>query len=137
MRRSERRDQRSDIRDMMLKAVETRFGSYRARQPIEMLSDNGSPYTAKHTRIFARQLGLKPCLTAREEPPEQWHLGSLRAHAEVRLRPGHTAPQRRSRACLAPRLVRGLQHQHQHQHRHSGLNMRSPREFIAAQTATP
>ncbi len=26
-----------------------------------MLSDNGSPYIASETQIFARQLGLKPC----------------------------------------------------------------------------
>ena len=53
---------------MMLEAVETRFGAYRAPQPVEMLSDNGSPYTAKDTRIFARQLGLKPCFTPVKSP---------------------------------------------------------------------
>ena len=53
----------SDVRDMMLKAVETRFGTCRVPQPVEMLSDNGSPYTAKDTRVFARQLGLKSCFT--------------------------------------------------------------------------
>jgi transposase InsO family protein len=30
---------------------------------MEMPSDNGSPYAAKDTRIFARQLGLKPWFT--------------------------------------------------------------------------
>lgn len=48
---------------MMLEAVEGRFGSYRATYPVEMLSDNGSPYIARETRIFARQVGLKPCYT--------------------------------------------------------------------------
>jgi putative transposase len=47
----------SDVRDMMLEAVEKRFGTFRAPAPVEMLSDNGAPYTAKETRIFARQLG--------------------------------------------------------------------------------
>ena len=32
----------SDIRDMMLEAVEKHFGSIRAQQPVEWLSDNGS-----------------------------------------------------------------------------------------------
>ena len=50
----------SDICDMTLEAVETRFGGCRAPQPVEVLSDNGSPYTAKDTRIFARQLRLRP-----------------------------------------------------------------------------
>lgn len=35
----------SDVRDMMLEAVEKRFGDIRAPQPVEWLSDNGSPYT--------------------------------------------------------------------------------------------
>ena len=58
----------SDIRDIMLDAVERRFGAYRAPSVIEMLSDNGSPYIAKDTQIFARQLGLKPCFTPIQSP---------------------------------------------------------------------
>jgi len=52
----------------MLMAVECRFGSSRTPETIEMLSDNGSPYTARETRIFARQLGLKPCFTPVRSP---------------------------------------------------------------------
>ena len=33
----------SDVRDMMLAAVEARFGGHRAPHRVEMLSDNGSP----------------------------------------------------------------------------------------------
>ncbi len=43
----------SDVRDMMLEAVETRFATLSAPRRIEFLSDNGSPYTAKDTRDFA------------------------------------------------------------------------------------
>ena len=53
----------SDAQDMMLEAVEARFGTHRAPQPVEILTDNGSASTAKETRVFARQLGLKPCFT--------------------------------------------------------------------------
>jgi putative transposase len=35
---------------------------------VEMLSDNGSPYIARETRIFAAQLGLKPCFTPVKSP---------------------------------------------------------------------
>ena len=49
----------SDFRDIMLEAVEKRCGALRAPEPIEMLTDNGSAYTAKETIIFARQLNLK------------------------------------------------------------------------------
>jgi len=58
----------SDVRDMMLEAVERRFGGYRASASVEMLSDNGSPYIARETRIFAAQLGLKPCFTPVKSP---------------------------------------------------------------------
>ncbi len=54
--------------DIMLEAVERRFGAYRAPAVIEMLSDNGPPYIAKDTQIFARQLGLKPCFTPVQSP---------------------------------------------------------------------
>lgn len=45
----------SEMRDIMLEAVETRFGTMHAPVPVEMLSDNGSAYTARETRTFARQ----------------------------------------------------------------------------------
>jgi putative transposase len=53
----------SDIRDMMLEALETRFGDLRAPHRVEWLSDNGSIYTARETRVFASQLNLVPCFT--------------------------------------------------------------------------
>jgi transposase InsO family protein len=58
----------SDVRDMRLEAVEKRFGGYQAPRPVEMLSDNGAPHTARETRIFARQLKLKPCFTPARSP---------------------------------------------------------------------
>lgn len=33
----------SDIRDLMLEAVETRFGAVKAPKPVKHLSDNGAP----------------------------------------------------------------------------------------------
>jgi transposase InsO family protein len=57
----------ADVQDMLLEAVEAHFGGVRATQPVEVLSDNGSAYTAE-TRIFARQLGLKSCFTHRAWP---------------------------------------------------------------------
>ena len=52
----------------MLEAVEKRFGACRAPEQIEMLSDNGSAYTAKDTRVFAAQIGLKACFTPVASP---------------------------------------------------------------------
>ena len=42
----------SDVGSILLEAVESRFGTYRAPERVEVLSDNGSAYTAKYTRIF-------------------------------------------------------------------------------------
>jgi transposase InsO family protein len=48
-----------DIRDMMLEAVEQRFGGFRAPHQIEMLSDNGSPYIARPCGQSASSDGLR------------------------------------------------------------------------------
>ena len=58
----------SDICDLMLEAVERRFGATKAPKPLERLSDNGGPYTAKETRDFAIALNLIPCLTPVRSP---------------------------------------------------------------------
>ena len=58
----------SDVRDLMLEAVEKRFAAVRAPHPIEHLSDNGSPYLAKDTRDFAVALNLVPCFTPVRSP---------------------------------------------------------------------
>ena len=101
----------SDVRDMMLEAVEARFGTARAPSPIEWLSDNGSPYTAKDTRRFAGQLNIAPVSRAGREPREQRDLRSLRQNAEARLCPRESAAGRRQGARPDRRMVRGLQRQ--------------------------
>ena|GEM_PF-906092 len=58
----------SDVRDMMLEAVEKRFAATRAPHAIEHLSDNGSAYTARDTRLFAQALNLTPCFTPVASP---------------------------------------------------------------------
>jgi putative transposase len=58
-----------DVRDLMIESVERRFGLVnRLPLPIEWLSDNGSPYTARETRALAREIGLVPCTTPIESP---------------------------------------------------------------------
>ena len=58
-----------DVRDLMLAAVEHRFGLVN-RQPvtIEWLSDNGSCYVADETRSFAREIVLESRTTPTESP---------------------------------------------------------------------
>jgi len=115
----------SDVRDMMLEAVETRFGTLRAAHPVEWLSDNGSPYTARETRRFAAKLGLVPCFTPVASPESN---GLCEAFVKtfkrdyVRVNP---LPD----AATALQQIAGWFEDYNENHPHSGLRMRSPRAF--------
>jgi putative transposase len=119
----------SDVRDMMLEAVEKRFADLRAPQPIEHLSDNGSPYTAKETRDFAIALNLVPCFTPVRSPEsngmsEAFVKTFKRDYVRVNSLPDGQA---------ALRQIAGWIEDYNEIHPHSALRMRSPREFIRAQ----
>jgi transposase InsO family protein len=119
----------SEVRDMMLEAVERRFGAMRAPHPIEHLSDNGSPYTAKETRDFATALNLVPCFTPVRSPEsngmsEAFVKTFKRDYARVNPLPD---------AQTALRQIAGWIADYNEVHPHSALRMRSPKEFIRAQ----
>jgi putative transposase len=121
----------SDIRDIMLEAVERRFRALRAPATIEMLTDNGPPYIAKDTQIFARQLGLKPCFTPVQSPQSN---GISKAFVKTLKRDYvQVTPLPDAQTVLG--LIGSWFDDYNDNHPHSGLKMRSPREFIAAQTA--
>lgn len=122
----------SDICDIMLEAVERPFGGHRAPAVIEMLSDNCSPYAAKDTQIFARQLGLKPWFTPVQSPQSN---GISEAFVKTLKRDSiQVTPLPDAQTVLG--LIGGWIEDYNDNHPHAGLKMRSPREFIAAQTAT-
>jgi putative transposase len=116
----------------MLEAVESRFDAYRSLSSIEILSDNGSPYIAKDTQIFARQLGLKPCFTPVQSPQSN---GISEAFVKT-LKRDYVQVTRLPDAQTVLGLIGGWIEDYNENHPHSGLKMRSPREFIAVQTAT-
>ncbi len=122
----------SDIRDMMLEAVEARFTALRAPEPIELLSDNGTAYTAKETQVFARQIGLRSCFTPVASPEsngisEAFVKTFKRDYVEVNPIPDST---------MALEKIAGWFEDYNENHPHSGLKWRSPREFRSAQSAT-
>jgi putative transposase len=122
----------SDIRDMMLEAVEKRFLALRAPETIEMLTDNGSAYTARETMIFAKQLNLKSCFTPVKSPQsngmsEAFVKTFKRDYVDVNPLPN---------AEIVLKLIAEWFEDYNENHPHSGLKMRSPREFRSAQTAT-
>jgi putative transposase len=122
----------SDVRDMMLEAVERRFGGYRASASVEMLSDNGSPYIARETRIFAAQLGLKPCFTPVKSPQSN---GISEAFVNT-LKRDYVRVTPIPNAEIAMQAIAGWFEDYDENHPHSGLKMRSPREVRSAQIAT-
>ena len=95
----------SDVHDMLLEAVNIRFGSYHAPEVIEILSDNGSAYIAKKTRILTRQLGLTSCFTPVSSPQSN---GMSEAYAQAQLRAHPSTTQRRNRFEFDRRMDRGL-----------------------------
>ena len=54
---------KATVQDVMLGAIEKRFGDKGPERPIQWLTDNGSAYRAHETRQFTRELNLEPCTT--------------------------------------------------------------------------
>ena len=119
----------ADVRDMMLEAVERRFGAVRAPHPIEHLSDNGSPYTAKETRDFAAALNLVPCFTPVRSP----ELNGLAEAFVKTFKRDYVRVNPVPDAQTVLRQIAGWIDDYNEIHPHSALKMRSPREFIRAQ----
>ncbi len=114
------------IRDMMLLAVERRFGSYRVPHRLEWLSDNGSCYTAGDTIDFAKQLGLAACFTPVRSPESN---GMSESFVKTFKR-----DYVRCNPCPTAEIVLGQLdawfEDYNITHPHSRLKMLSPREFI-------
>ena len=104
----------------------------RAPEAIEMLTDNGAPYTAKDTIIFARQLNLKPCFTPVRSPQSN---GMSEAFVKTFKR-DYVGVNPLPNAKIVLDLVADWFEDYNNNHPHSGLKMRSPREFRSAQIVT-
>ena len=122
----------SDVRDMMLEAVERRFGTHRASEQIEVLTDNGSAYTAKETRVFAQQLGLKSCFTPVASPQSN---GMSEAFVKT-LKRDYVRVNPLPDAETVLRLIGNWIEDYNENHPHSGLKWKSPHEFFRAKTET-
>jgi putative transposase len=113
------------VRDLMVEAVETRFGNALPEQVIEWLTDNGSPYIARDTRSFAREINLEPLTTAIQSPQSN-------GMAEAFVKTFKRDYVERMDRCDALTLMRQLRSAFEHYnevHPHSALKMLSPRMF--------
>jgi len=120
------------IRDMMLDCVERRFDALRAPQPVQWLADNGSAYTAGETTDFATALNLVACFTPVRSPESN---GVCEAFVKTFKRDYARVNPRPDAISVMQRLADWFE-DYNAVHPHSGLRMRSPREFIAAQSAS-
>lgn len=115
----------TDIQELMIKSVESRFSNLKTDREIQFLSDRGSIYRAQDTVALGRSLGLKSCFTAAYSPQSngmsEAFVNTLKrdyvytndcfdAHAVLKMLPGWIEDYNN----IAP---------------HSGLGMKSPREY--------
>jgi putative transposase len=119
------------IRDMMLDCVERRFDAIRTSQPVQWLADNGSAYTAAETIDFAVALNLAPCFTPVRSPESN---GVCEAFVKTLKRDYARVNPRPDAISVLQQLPVWFE-DYNTIHPHSGLRMRSPREFIAQQSA--
>lgn len=116
----------SDIRDLMVESVERRFGLVnKLPNPIEWLSDNGSPYTAGETRALARNIGLVPRTTPIESPQSN---GMAEAFVKTVKRDYARVSAKPDAASVLRQLDSWFEH-YNNVHPHKALRYRSPREF--------
>lgn len=114
------------VRDLMLAAVERRFGGTKAPHPVEWLSDNGSAYIAGETADMARALGLTLLFTPVRSPESNGMSESFvktlkRDYARLNVLTDADAI-----LAMLPDWIEDYCEVHPH----SGLKFRSPREFI-------
>jgi len=116
------------IRDMLLIAVEKRFGAYRAPHRVECLSDNGSCYIAADTIDFALGLGLMPRFTPVRSPESN---GMSESFVKTFKRDYVRCNPRPDAQTVLAQLESWFE-DYNDVHPHRGLKMLSPREFIQA-----
>ena len=114
------------VKDMMLQALEYRFGAVdRAPHVIEWLTDNGSCYTARQTRDFARELGMRPITTPIESPQSN---GMAESFVKTIKRDYVAFADLSDARTVMEQLPKWFEHYNE-VHPHSALKYLSPRMF--------
>ncbi|ENL2313995.1 IS3 family transposase [Escherichia coli] len=114
------------VQDVMLGAVERRFGNELPASPVEWLTDNGSCYRANETRQFARMLGLEPKNTAVRSPESN---GIAESFVKTIKRDYISIMPKPDVLTAAKNLAEAFGHYNEW-HPHSALGYRSPREYL-------
>ncbi|MGD2931954.1 IS3 family transposase [Escherichia coli] len=114
------------VQDVMLGAVERRFGNELPASPVEWLTDNGSCYRANETRQFARMLRLEPKNTAVRSPESN---GIAESFVKTIKRDYISIIPKPDGLTAAKNLAEAFEHYNEW-HPHSALGYRSPREYL-------
>ena len=119
--------------DVLVESMENRFGFVdHLPHPIEWLTDNGSCYIARATRQFAHTLGFEICTTPIRSPQSN---GMAEAFVKTFKRDYvylNDLPDATTVINALPAWIEDYNCSHPH----SGLNMKSPREFLAMKLAS-
>jgi transposase InsO family protein len=123
------------IRDLMAETLEHRFGAgvKNAPHPIEWLSDNGPPYTARETCAFGASLGFLVCTTPSYSPESN---GMAEAFVKTFKRDYVYLNRLETAATVLAQLSTWFE-DYNEVHPHRGLQMRSPREFLRSSAGRP
>ncbi|MCD4092714.1 IS3 family transposase [Escherichia coli] len=119
------------VQDVMLGAVERRFGNELPASPVEWLTDNGSCYRANETRQFARMLGLEPKNTAVRSPESN---GIAESFVKTIKRDYISVMPKPDGLTAAKNLAEAFEHYNEW-HPHSAPNYRSPQEYLRQRTS--
>ncbi|HHW5393026.1 TPA: IS3 family transposase [Escherichia coli] len=119
------------VQDVMLGAVERRFGNELPASPVEWLTDNGSCYRANETRQFAWMLGLEPKSTAVRSPESN---GIAESFVKTIKRDYISVMPKPDGLTAAKNLAEAFEHYNEW-HPHSALGYRSPREYLRQQAS--
>lgn len=116
------------VQDVMLGAVERRFGNSLPTSPVEWLTDNGSAYRSYQTRQFARMVGLEPKHTAVRSPESN---GMAESFVKTMKRDYISIMPKPDGLTAVKNLAEAFEHYNEW-HPHSALGYRSPRGISAA-----
>jgi transposase InsO family protein len=122
------------VREMLIEAVEKRFGTVEAvpaGHRLEFLTDNGGAYIAADTRCVARSLGLLPINTPVCSPQSN---GVAESFVNTFKRDYVAHMDRTDASAVLAQLPAAFEHFNE-VHPHSSLKMRSPREYRKHQAA--
>ena len=116
------------VREMLIEAVEKRFGAVEALPAgylLQFLTDNGSAYIAHETRRIARALGLTPVNTPVCSPQSN---GMAESFVNTFKRDYVARMDLSDAPTVLAQLPAAFEHFNE-THPHSSLKMKSPREF--------